>query len=126
MNRESFNRVVFSAAIAASLSGCATKPDAHKQAEAAFQAGQQQALQQLYESKFPVVTVLGPVRNPKLDCAPDLTLARAIVAAGYQGAGDPREIILRRGSEETHIDPKDLLTGKDWPLQGGDRIEIVP
>jgi len=110
----------------ACVCGCASKPDSRRQTEAAFQAGQQQALQQLYEARFPVVTVFGPVRNPKIDCTPDLTLVRAIVAAGYQGIGDPREITLHRGNEETHINPKDLLTGKDWPLQGGDRIEIIP
>jgi len=126
MKREALNRLASLAAALACVCGCASKPDARRQSEAAFQAGQQQALQQLYEARFPVVTVLGPVRNPKLDLTPDLTLARAIVAAGYQGAGDPREIILRRGNEETHISPKDLLTGKDWPLQGGDRIEIIP
>lgn len=111
----------------ACICGCAGKREAlRRQNEAAFHAGQQQALQQLYESKFPIVTVLGPVRNPKLDWTKDLTLARAIVAAGYLGVGDPREIILRRGAEEAHITPKELLTGDDWDLQPGDRIEIVP
>lgn len=119
-------RLIFFVATVACVTGCASKPDPHRQAEAAFQAGQQQALQQLYESKFPVVTVLGPVRFPKLDWTKELTLARAIIAAGYQGIADPREIVLRRGNEEVRISPKELLTGKDWPLQSGDRIEIIP
>ena len=126
MKDQPSNRVLWFATALACLCGCATKPDARRQNEAAFQAGQQQALQQLYEAKFPVVTVLGPVRNPKLDCTKDLTLARAIIAAEYQGTGDPREIILHRGNEETHITTKELLAGRDWPLQGGDRIEIIP
>jgi hypothetical protein len=108
------------------VAGCANKSEIQRQKEAAFQAGQQQALRQLYEARFPVITVIGPVRNAKLDCTPDLTLARAIVAAEYQGVGNPREIILHHGSEETHINPKELLTGKDWPVAGGDRIEIIP
>jgi hypothetical protein len=99
------------ATLLACAAGCATETQARKQAEAAFQAGQRQAQQQLYESKFPVVTVVGPVRNPKLDWTADLTLARAIVAANYQGAGEPREIVLRRGGEEVRIAPKDLLAG---------------
>jgi hypothetical protein len=106
--------------------GCVTRAQARKQAEAAFHAGQQQALQQLYENKFPVVTVRGPVRSAKLDWTADLTLARAIVLAGYQRAGDPKEIILHRGTEEIRITPKQLLDGQDWPLQAGDRIEIIP
>ena len=110
----------------ACAAGCTTKTAARKQSDAAFQAGQQQALQQLYERKFPTVSIIGPVWNPKLDWTKDLTLARAIVAAGYQGVGDPKEIILRRGSEEVHITTKELLKGDDWDLQPGDRIEIVP
>jgi hypothetical protein len=110
----------------ACAAGCTTKTAARKQSDAAFHAGQQQALQQLYEKKFPTVTIIGPVRSPKLDWTTDLTLARAIVAAGYQGLGDPKEIILRRGNEEARITPKELLSGDDWELQPGDRIEIVP
>ncbi len=126
MNRTSLNRAALFAALLVCAGGCATKTQARRQAEAAFQAGQQQALQQLYESKFPTVTVLGPVRNPKLDWTEDLTLARAIVAANYQGSSEPREIVLRRGNEAVHITPKQLLAGEDWPLSAGDRIEIVP
>lgn len=108
------------------VSSCASKPDPRRQVEEAFRAGHQQALQELYESKFPIVTVLGPVRNPKLDWTKELTLARAIVKAEYHGVGDPREIILRRGNETAHIAPKELLAGNDWDLQPGDSIEIVP
>lgn len=72
------------------------------------------------------MTVLGQVRNPKLDWTEELTLARAIVAADYQGTADPRDIILHRGNEQSHISPTQLLAGQDWPLQPGDRIEIVP
>ncbi len=106
--------------------GCTTKTEARKQAEAAFEAGQRQAQLQLYESRFPVVTVIGPVRNPKLDWTADLTLARAIVAAGYQGLGNPRLIIVRRGNEEIIVTSKQLLAGEDWPLHAADRIEVIP
>ena len=126
MKREELNRVSLLMLALLCASGCATKTDVRKQTETAFQAGHQQALQEIYERRFPTVTVIGPVRNPKLDWTRDLTLARAIVAAGYQGQGDPREIVLHRGAEEAHITAKQLLAGDDWELQPGDRIEIVP
>lgn len=103
-----------------------TRATARKQTEAAYQAGQRQALIELYERKFGVVMVFGPVRNPKLDWTEDLTLARAIIEAGYHAPTHPREIIVRRGEEEIRVDPRHLLAGEDWPLQPGDRIEIVP
>ena len=118
--------ILFALLIFLAFPGCATKETSPRQADAAFQAGQQQALQQLYEARFPVVTVLGAVRNPRLDWAEDLTLAKAIVAADYHGPGDPRAIILHRGAEQFHIAPKQLLRGQDWLLQPGDRIEILP
>ncbi len=126
MKGEAFNRLLLLVSVLVCAGGCASKPDPRRQVEEAYRAGQQQALQQLYENKFPIVTVVGPVRNPKLDWTKDLTLARAIVKAELQGLGEPREIILRRGNEAAHITPKQLLAGDDWDLQPGDRIEIVP
>lgn len=126
MKSKPLSRAISAGVLLVCAAGCATKTEARKQAEAAFQAGQRQAQLQLYESRFPVVTVIGPVRNPKLDWTADLTLARAIVAAGYQGLGDPRLIIVRRGNEEVRVSPRQLLAGEDWPLQGGDHVEIVP
>lgn len=126
MNREALNRGIAWGVGLACLCGCASQEELRREKKAAFQAGQQRALQQLYEARFPVVTVIGPVRVPKLDWTEDLTLARAIVAADYQGGFDPREIILRRGREEVRIKPAQLLKGDDWPLQGGDQIEILP
>ena len=126
MSSQPSNRVISLAVLLVCAAGCATKTEVRRQAEAAFQAGQRQTQQQLYESKFPVVTMVGPVRNPKLDWTADLTLARAIVAAGYLGLGEPRTIILRRGGEEVLVTAKQLLAGEDWPLQAGDRIEVIP
>jgi len=108
------------------LAGCTTHAPPRPPPGDAFRAGQQHALEQLYQARFPVVTVLGPVRNPTLDWTAELTLARAIVAADYQGIRDPRGIRLHRGQQQWQIDPRQLLAGQDWPLQPGDRIEILP
>lgn len=110
----------------ACLGGCASKPDLRRQTDAAFRAGREEAQRQAYESRFPLVTVTGAVRHPKIDWTPDLTLARALVAAEYVGARDPQAFILRRGAEEARITLKELLAGEDWDLQAGDRIEVVP
>lgn len=126
MNSGAGNRIVLATVVVLGLTGCVSRTEARKSAAAAYQAGQREALLELYERKFAVVTVLGPVRVPKLDWTEDLTLAQAIVAADYQRATAPRQIIIRRGAEQFPIDPRQLLNGTDWPLQPGDQIEILP
>lgn len=106
--------------------GCATRDGAQGRIEAAYQAGRHQALDEVYESRFPVVTVLGPVEIPKLDWTEHLTLARAIVAARYLAPADPSRIILHRGGSRFEINPAQLLAGEDWSLLPGDRVEIIP
>lgn len=108
------------------LPGCATRDGAQGRIEAAYQTGRHQALDEVYESRFPVVTVLGPVATPKLDWTEDLTLARAIVAARYLAPADPSRIILHRGGSRFEINPTELLAGQDWALLPGDRVEIIP
>ncbi|MBP7827681.1 MAG: hypothetical protein BWX84_02890 [Verrucomicrobia bacterium ADurb.Bin118] len=126
MNSGAGNLIVLATVVLLGLAGCVSRSEARKSAAAAYQAGQREALLELYERKFAVVTVLGPVRVPKLDWTEDLTLAQAIVAADYQRATVPRQIIIRRGAEQFSIDPQQLLNGTDWPLQPGDQIEILP
>ena len=99
MNSGAGNLIVLATVVLLGLAGCVSRSEARKSAAAAYQAGQREALLELYERKFAVVTVLGPVRVPKLDWTEDLTLAQAIVAADYQRATVPRQIIIRRGAE---------------------------
>lgn len=106
--------------------GCAARNGAQDRIEAAYQTGRRQALDEVYESRFPVVTIVGPVETPKLDWTEELTLARAIVAAKYLAPGDPSRIILHRGGSRIEISPAQLLAGEDWPLLPGDRVEIIP
>ena len=80
----------------------------------------------ILQNQGPNVTVIGPVRNSNIPWEEDLTVAKAIVAADYVSAFDPHQIILVRNGRGTRIDPKQLLKGKDFPLQPGDVIQITP
>ena len=65
-----------------------------------------------------------------LDSAPDvawtnnLTLAAALVTANYTGRTDPSEILIIRNGRAIRVDPKQLLSGEDVPLQAGDVIQV--
>jgi hypothetical protein len=52
----------------------------------------------------------------------DLTLAKAVVAAGFYGRTDPAEITIQRNGQEIECDPRRLLSGEDVPLQPNDVI----
>jgi hypothetical protein len=54
----------------------------------------------------------------------DLTLAKAIVAAGYQAQTDPKQIMIVRNGQAIPVDPKKLLQGEDIPLVAGDLVQI--
>jgi hypothetical protein len=106
------------------LAGCTTKSKSKAQAQAAFLAGRQQAM--ATESQGPSVQVVGDVKTHIIPWTDDLTLAKALVAAEYQGFGDPSLITVVRNGEPITLNPKVLLGGKDLPLEAGDRIEIHP
>ena len=71
-----------------------------------------------------MVTFIGQVRNPSIPWTEGLTLARAIINAGYMGK-DPQQIMIVRNSQAVPVDPKALLAGEDIPLQAGDLIQIT-
>jgi len=106
--------------------GCTSNSNAKAQARQAFLAGQQQALARMLQARAPNVTVLGPVHNPIMPWTEDLTLAKAIVAAGYYGRTDPKGIVIHRNGQDMPIDPKQLLSGEDMLLQAGDVVEVRP
>ena len=105
--------------------GCASKSKTKADAEAAFVAGQQQAWTQIQQMRPNSVRVIGPVHQPLIEWTEKLTLAEAIVAAGYQGP-DPRIIVVRRNGQPIAVDPQRLLSGDDMPLERGDVVEILP
>jgi len=106
--------------------GCVSKATAEARARSAFLSGQQQALERMQQNQArgPSVTFLGEVKNNLIPWTADLTLARAIVAAEYYGRIDPKEIVVLRDNHEMSIDPKQLLSGGDIPLQPQDVIEL--
>jgi len=72
----------------------------------------------------PTVTVSGPVRIPRVAWTPELTLAKAILAADYYAPSAPTRIIIIRNARELPIDPSQLLAGQDIPLEVGDVVRI--
>jgi hypothetical protein len=108
------------------IAGCTGKSKAEAKAHAAFLAGQQQAMSRMYDLDRTGIRVIGPVQNPLVAWTQDLTLAGAIVAAGYLGARDPREIIIVREGQPIRVNPRQLLQGWDMPLQPADILELRP
>jgi len=106
-------------------SGCETKSRARLEAQQAYVAGQQQALDQS-RPKAGIVTVKGQVRNSIIPWTEELTLAKAIVAADYTAYLAPRVIRVIRDGQTTEIKPSALLNREDMPLQPGDAIQLVP
>jgi hypothetical protein len=118
------NGILSPIVLAALLAGCVTKSKAKADAQAAFLAGQQQAMMRMAQPREAVVTFIGPVRNPTVPWSQDLTLAKAIVQSGYNGSSDPKQIMIVRNGQAIPVDPQKLLNGEDVPLVAGDLVQI--
>jgi hypothetical protein len=116
--------------VAAAVGGCVSKSKADARMRAAFMAGQQQAVARMQQAQTqgqgPCVTVNGEVRNRVVPWTEGLTLARAVLAADYYGAKDPDQLIIVHNGIATQLEPKQLLSGGDIPLQPGDIVQLVP
>ncbi|HXC97722.1 MAG TPA: hypothetical protein VN048_00165 [Verrucomicrobiae bacterium] len=110
--------------LALAATGCVTKSKADAQARAAYMAGQQAAYQSMGGAVTDVV-VFGNVQKHEVPWVDGLTLAQALATANYLGSHDPQDIILKRNSIETEINPKDLLNGQNMELKPGDQISVV-
>jgi|HubBroStandDraft_3_1064219.scaffolds.fasta_scaffold650092_2 hypothetical protein len=106
------------------VAGCVTKATADAQAKAAFVAGEKAAYQTM-QSSTTAITVLGSVQKHQIPWVDGLTLTQALATAAYTGAHDPTDIILRRNSVQTEVDPRQLLNGQDVPLHPGDVISVI-
>jgi hypothetical protein len=112
--------------------GCTSKSTAKADARAAYYAGQAQAMHQIeQEQSAPAapgntVSILGPVQYPSLTWTPDLTVTKAIVAAGYVDPGSPSQITVYRQHSQFTVDPQALLNGEDVALLPGDVLKLLP
>ena len=116
--------------LTAMFGGCVSKSKADAKARAAFLAGQQQAIMRLQQAQMqvqgPCVTVNGEVRNHVVPWAEGMTLAKAVVAADYLGSADPGQILIVHNGLATRVEPAQLLSGVDIPLQPGDIVQLMP
>jgi cation transport ATPase len=106
------------------VTGCVSKSKSNAQARAAYMAGQQAAYQSMGGTITDVV-ILGDVQKHEVPWVDGLTLAQALATANYLGSHDPQDIVLKRNSVKTEINPKDLLNGQDVELKPGDQISVV-
>jgi hypothetical protein len=115
--------LLFAAALA--LAGCVTKREADAKARQAYAEGERSGMLRMQQQALgPNVTLVGDVSNGTIPWTEDLTLAKAIVAAGYNGKTDPTDIVIVRGGRGIRVDPKKLLAGEDVPLMNHDIVSI--
>ena len=100
--------------------GCVTKSQARREAQAAYIAGQKSILDRLAKG----ITVLGPVQNPNVPWVAGLTLTQAIATANYLNRSEPKAIILSRQGEKAELDVNALANSSMIPLEPGDVIEL--
>jgi hypothetical protein len=107
------------------MAGCVSQAKSDARAREAYVAGQRAGMAE--EARANSVSVIGNVKNALIPWTEDLTLTRLLIAANYQGAKDPSQIIIfRNGKSPVYVPAKRLLGGYDVPLQAGDHVEIRP
>ena len=121
--------VIFAVALA--LGGCESRRAAREQAREAYVAGQSQTMarqqQMVSQLQHPTVLVQGQVENGAIPWSPDMTMAKAIVAAHYTGFMNPSAVrVLRQGQAVRQFEAVDLLRGQDMPLEPGDVVQLAP
>jgi len=113
--------------LAVLLNGCVSKSKAQAEAQRAYFAGQQAAIQRMQqEARGPNVKFLGQVVKAVIPWSDGLTLARAIVFAGYYAPTTPRAIIIHRKGQMIPIDVNGLVKGEDFAVEAGDIVELQP
>lgn len=103
--------------------GCVSQESVRQQTKQAYEAGFKQG-QLAAELKLTHVFIRGPVQQPTVRWREGLTLAQALVEAVYTSPNEPRAINLTRQGRIMTINPADLLSGIDPPLEAGDLIEL--
>jgi hypothetical protein len=109
--------------VATSFCGCVTKSEARAQAQAAYLAGQNDALAKMAGQGQGIV-IVGPVEHPNVPWVEGMTLSQAIATANYTSIHNPKTITITRQGEQATVNPKVLLNGQVVPLEPGDTITI--
>jgi hypothetical protein len=109
--------------LVAAFTGCTTRSKAKSNAQTAFLAGQNAALQQ-QARQFPTVTVLGPVQNHSVPWVAGLTLVQAVATANYLDSHAPQTIVITRQGESATLNAGVLVNGAVVPLEPGDVLEL--
>ena len=111
--------------IATSFCSCVTKSQARAQVQAAYLAGQNDALAKMAgQGQGEGIVIVGPVEHSNIPWVEGLTLSQAIATANYTGLRNPKGITITRQGEQATVNPKDLLNGHVVPLEPGDTITI--
>ena len=111
--------------LAALVNGCVSRSKAREDASRAYIAGQQDALRRVQQEAYGAhIEFIGQVDKPVISWSEGLTLARAIVSAGYYAPAIPRSIVIHRNGQTMEIDPKRLVNGEDFDVEPGDVIHL--
>lgn len=110
--------------LAIAPAGCTTKSKARAQAQSAYLAGKTAAEERARQAAT-MVFVRGDVRNPTVPWKEGMTLADAILAAGWRGLRDPRRVLVTREGQTVPVEMSLLLRGEDnFELLAGDTLEL--
>ena len=108
------------------LPGCATDPRKPTAEQTQFAAGQEDAFAMLQRSGIQVVRMMGPFQRPVLQWRHGMTLAQAILEAGYLDPKAPATILIQRGPTAMPVNPNTLLQGEDVSVEAGDAVHVFP
>ena len=109
-----------------SLGGCASRQSHQAEVATAHQAGVEAAFEMLHQSGIAVVRMEGPFLRPVILWHDGLTLAQALIEAGYQPPAAPTSIFLQLGREIETVDSSRLLAGEDLAIAPGSVIHARP
>ena len=126
LGNSSLGRVLMMSTVIVLLAGCKTqekRPGVEGYHELIRRQQEALAIEQL---KQPVVYFRGLVQKPIVTWREDLTLAEALLEAGYTQPLSPRVIRVHRQGRSHNVDVTRLLRGMDNPLlEPGDVVEVV-
>ena len=106
-------------------SGCAAKKRHGMEGYNSLVRAQQEALTLQLQGQ-PAVYFRGPVQHPVVLWRENLTLAEALLEAGYVDKFSPHAIRVSRRAEIYNVNVQRLLRGNDNPLlEPGDVVEVT-